>query len=126
MRKTRLDLGLLQKDVARIIGVTTDSVTNWEKNRSSPSPRFIPRITRFLGYVPYDTSTLAFGERIVFMRRLCGVSQKELAHRLEVDPTTLARWERGKSRPVGTHMERLETIFNASPVGAGWDCVPFR
>jgi DNA-binding XRE family transcriptional regulator len=63
MRRTRLDLGHRQKDVAQIIGVTTDSVTNWEKNRSSPSLLFIPRITRFLSYMPYDTSTLAFKDR---------------------------------------------------------------
>jgi len=33
IRKKRMELKLLQKDVARILGVTEDSITNWEKNR---------------------------------------------------------------------------------------------
>ena len=52
IRKKRLDLGLLQKEVARLLGVDTDSVTNWEKNRYVPRRHLIPRIVEFLGYVP--------------------------------------------------------------------------
>ena len=36
VRARRLDLGLFQKDVAELVGVSTDTVTNWEKNRSEP------------------------------------------------------------------------------------------
>ena len=68
-------------------------------------------VIQFLGYVPYDTSTLAFGDRLVFMRRLSGISQKELAHRLDVDPTTLARWERGKGRPLEWHQKRMDSCL---------------
>ncbi|MBI1805486.1 MAG: helix-turn-helix transcriptional regulator [Ignavibacteria bacterium] len=38
IRKRRLDLGLHQKDVAARVNATTSSVTNWEKNRTSPTP----------------------------------------------------------------------------------------
>jgi DNA-binding transcriptional regulator YiaG len=34
IRKKRMELKLLQKDVARICGVTEDCITNWGKNRS--------------------------------------------------------------------------------------------
>ena len=37
IRARRLNLGLLQKDVAEIIGVTTDTITNWDKNRLDPT-----------------------------------------------------------------------------------------
>ena len=53
LRKKRLDLGLLQRDVARRLGVDTASVTNWEKNHNVPMPQLIPRIIEFLGYVPF-------------------------------------------------------------------------
>ena len=53
IRKKRLDLGLLQKEVAQHVGVDTNSVTNWEKGHTSPRLHIIPRIMEFLGYVPF-------------------------------------------------------------------------
>ena len=52
IRARRLDLGLLQKDVAEIIGVTTDTIANWEKNRHHPMRCHYMRINTFLGYSP--------------------------------------------------------------------------
>lgn len=52
VRARRLDLGLYQQDVAKRIGVSTDTVTNWEKNRATPTPRTWPDIIEFLGYDP--------------------------------------------------------------------------
>lgn len=50
IRAKRLDLGLLQKDVAKIIGVCEDTITYWEMNRTKPYKRFMPSIDTFLGY----------------------------------------------------------------------------
>lgn len=52
MRKRRLDLGLLQREVAARLGVTESTVTNWELNRTSPKIRFLPGIIALLGYDP--------------------------------------------------------------------------
>ena len=51
--KKRLDLNLKQSDVAKIIDVTTDTVINWELNRSKPMLHLIPKVILFLGY-PID------------------------------------------------------------------------
>ncbi|MGB3480245.1 MAG: helix-turn-helix transcriptional regulator [bacterium] len=48
MRKKRMDLGLFQKDVAKIMGVATDTITLWEKGRKEPSKRYLKRIEQFL------------------------------------------------------------------------------
>ena len=50
IRKKRLDLGLLQKEVAERIGVGKTTIYNWEKNRTTPASRFRRRIIQFLGY----------------------------------------------------------------------------
>jgi DNA-binding XRE family transcriptional regulator len=55
LRKRRLDLGLLQCDVAEKLQVNPMTVCNWETNRTSPQLRFMPRIIAFLGYNPHDT-----------------------------------------------------------------------
>ena len=41
-------MGLFQKDVARIIGISTDTVTNWEKDRTKPSLKNLSKIEQFL------------------------------------------------------------------------------
>jgi len=56
-------------------------------------------IVEFLGYVPYDTSAISVGEKIVSYRKLLGLSQKRLAHQLGIDPSTLSKWERDKRQP---------------------------
>ena len=52
IRKKRLYLNLLQSDVARIINVTTDTIINWELNRTNPASSQISKINLFLGYLP--------------------------------------------------------------------------
>jgi transcriptional regulator with XRE-family HTH domain len=52
IRKKRLDLGLLQAEVAERVGVTASTIFNWERNRVSPQARHIRKIIRFLGYKP--------------------------------------------------------------------------
>lgn len=47
IRKKRIELKLLQKDVSKFLGVTEDSITNWEKNRSVPQIHFLPGIINF-------------------------------------------------------------------------------
>ena len=91
----------MQREVAERIGITASTIWNWEASHSSPQLRFIPRIVAFLGYNPYDTQSGSLDERIVACRRAAGLSQKELARRLGVDPTTLGRWERGESMSHG-------------------------
>src|SRR5665647_3168855 len=57
LKNRRIELGLLQKDVANVIGVCEDSITFWENNRSIPSVMYYPKIIQFLGYVPFDVDS---------------------------------------------------------------------
>ena len=48
LSKRRLDLGLLQNEVAERLGVDESTVCNWEKNRHAPSARSMPEMLTFL------------------------------------------------------------------------------
>ncbi|MFH1277565.1 MAG: helix-turn-helix transcriptional regulator [Candidatus Eisenbacteria bacterium] len=52
LRKRRMDLGLLQREVAERLGVAKDTYRFWECNRARPLPRQWEGIIRFLGYRP--------------------------------------------------------------------------
>ena len=110
IRKRRLGLKMLQKDVAEQLGVGKTSVFNWEGNASSPDIQYMPAIIDFLGYDPLPTAnTLA--EQLVRKRTSLGLSQKESAERLGVDPGTLAKWEQGKREPQGVFLERVKRFL---------------
>ena len=107
LRKRRLDLGLLQKEIAKEIGVNKSTITNWELNHNFPELRYIPAIIEFLGYWPYDTPGDNLGQQILAKRTMLGLSQKKLAYHLGVDPSTLGRWEHIGGQPSLEHRKRL-------------------
>lgn len=53
LRRRRLELGLLQREVAERLGVDEATVYNWEGNRTTPAQLQWPQIIAFLGYVPF-------------------------------------------------------------------------
>ena len=112
IRKRRLDLGLFQKQVAKFIGVTTSTVTNWEKNRNKPECKHYPKITDFLGYCPYEQLE-SIGERLRRNRFYLGKTQAEMAEMLNVDPTTLSRWERNISSTSSRYYDENPRLARA-------------
>lgn len=109
VRTRRLDLGLRQRDVADQIGVATSTVTNWEKGRTTPDFRVMPKVIDFLGYEPVDAARVPTrGAAIVQFRRSRGISQKELAWVLGVDPGTVGKWETGRGWPAGMLLSRIQ------------------
>jgi transcriptional regulator with XRE-family HTH domain len=81
--------------VAEQIGVDKCSIVNWEGNHSNPALQYMPAIIE-LGYNPLRPAT-NWAERLIRHRMTHGLTQKESARRIGVDPSTLARWERGAS-----------------------------
>ncbi len=108
IKKRRLDVNLLQKDVAGILGVDTATIINWERNRCRPTLQVVPKIVRFLEYDPFPvTERQSIGEAIKAYRLMNGLSLKKLAMTLGVDPATLARWEKGQSKLSQELVKRL-------------------
>ena len=93
------------------IGVDKTSVVNWEANRCNPEIRYMPPIIRFLGYDPLPHVT-TLGERLVWRRITLGLTKKEAAQSLAVDPGTLAKWERGEREPVGRFLDLVKRFLD--------------
>jgi len=114
LRKKRLDLKLFQKNVAMTIGVDTLTVCNWENNLTTSRLRLLPKVFAFLGYNPVEIKGSTLVERIKQYRIQKGLSLRKLARELDIDPGTLARWERNVEFPraalkirVNGFLERL-------------------
>jgi site-specific DNA recombinase len=102
IRRRRILMKLLQKQVGQQFGVDASTIHNWETNIAKPGVKYMPAIIRFLGYNPLPPATPdSWSERLVRCRKALGITQKESARQIGVDPCTLARWERGDREPTG-------------------------
>ncbi len=112
IRKRRMELKLLQSDVAECFDVSTDCITFWEKNRSNPQIKFFPKIISFLGYNPlaFDESTLS--GKIKAYRYRTGTTSYMLANLLKVDQSTVTEWENGKRIPAPKHLIKLKALLD--------------
>ena len=108
LRKVRLDRGLSQKEAARAIGVSHKTYEYWETSRTrAAAVRHWPAILAFLGYDPRPAAD-TFGARVRAAREAEGLSERELARQLGLDPATVGAWERDAVRRP---FPRIRAIF---------------
>jgi transcriptional regulator with XRE-family HTH domain len=112
LKKRRRDLGLLQREAAAIMGVSTATAVNWEKGKSKPvAAQFKPAMD-FLGYDP-SPEPQTLGQRLEAKQRSLGVSQAQVARHLEWDPGSLRRYLDGTWQLSPDRRDALEAFLNA-------------
>lgn len=109
IRKRRIDLGLFQKEVASIIGISTDCITYWENGRAQPQIHY-PKIISFLEYYPFEESD-TFDGRITKYRRMNGLTYKQVGKIIGVAGSTVASWEAGKTMPNSSVIKHIYKIL---------------
>lgn len=103
--KKRMDLGLLQREVAEIIGVTESSIWNWEHG-TEPELQYKPRIINFLGDVPFDCLDDTVG-RLGWYKRAMGMNLDHLGEAMGRDPEQLSDWLNVKHYPFTKNWEKI-------------------
>lgn len=118
VRKRRLFLKLSQPQLAKLLGVSTETILNWELDYKKPSINHIGKLIQFLGYDPESPSSNSIADLLLAKRRELGWTQKVAARNLGVDPCTWSSWECG-----GTIMMRKHRRVVASFLGAAEEIV---
>jgi transcriptional regulator with XRE-family HTH domain len=112
LKKRRRQLGLLQRETAEMLGVSKDTVVNWEKDKTKPVAAQFRPVVAFLGYDPApEPQTLA--ERVEAKRRRLGASLAQVARYLGWDPGSLRRYLDGTWRISLDRRDALEVFLNA-------------
>ena len=109
IRKKRMDLGLLQREVAEIIGVTESSVWNWEHG-TEPELQYNPKIISFLGYVPFEFPDDTLG-RLAWYRKVNALSVVKLGEEISIHPDQLYEWLGAKRRPFNKSLQKIERFL---------------
>lgn len=113
LKARRLDLGLRQRDVAKVLGVSPSSVRHWELGQKVPKLQYQPVLGGFLGE---ELSAIepgaTFPHTLRAARRAMGLSQRRLAELVGFGcPDTVADWENGVRMPMPGHLERVKQFF---------------
>ncbi|MEO5906284.1 MAG: helix-turn-helix transcriptional regulator [Saprospiraceae bacterium] len=111
LRKVRLDRRLSQPQVAKMLKVTTDSITGWELNRYEPQARLASRVIQFLGYKPFPEEGLSLGKKLFFARLLSGMTQKQVASKIDCDESNLRYIELDKRTPGQMTLAKIQKFI---------------
>ena len=121
IRKKRMDSGLLQREVAEIIGVSTGAVELWELRNHEPHPHSWPCVISFLGYEPYPPPKTT-AEKVKAVRRRLGLTSRELADRFQADPGAITRWEAGGVIRKESHRKTFSGLCELLGLSEGKAC----
>jgi DNA-binding transcriptional regulator YiaG len=128
IRAIRLRLGVSQAKFGKLLGVSTNTVSGWEKGRTSPRERSLRAINELAVGKPIDASHARFvgapegtntvpekapdkeqltPEDIARIRADAGLSQSAMARKIGVSVNTIGNWENGHSHPRGSNLQKL-------------------
>ena len=119
LKKKRFQAGLRQAQIARILRVSSRTLSLWECDRIYPAWAFQPRIIAYLGYDPFtetglkntkgnEPSCVAFlspdapvsiGQKIRHFRLKSRKTRLQLANEWGISPKTLWGWETNRWQP---------------------------
>ena len=74
VKKRRLELELMQKEVGKFFGISEETIYNWESRRNQPDIKLIPKIIKFLGYVSFEPEGDDLINRLKFYKFINGLT----------------------------------------------------
>ena len=112
LKKRRQELQLRQRDVAKILGVSKESISDWETDETMMRAEYYPATITVLGYNPFLVDVLNLAERLKNYRKSHDLSQEAIGKLIGVNEGTILRWETGKYIPQPSKLKLLEKILN--------------
>ncbi len=111
IRYIRIRKQLFQREVAKIIGVKSTTLENWESNRTQPLLELLPRVFDFLGYVPNQyMDNLRLQNPIFQYRAKNRLGVKAMADLLGVNKSTILSWETGRISMSESHWFSFKSL----------------
>ena len=118
IKATRKNAGLTQKELAQKMGLSFQSIAQWENDLRKPKIETLKKIADALE-CPIDTFTTddfdeeipspsLIGRKIRDCRIAVGLTQQELATKIGVDGATVGRYERGELKIKAETLKKIE------------------
>lgn len=119
---------LTQRQLAQKTNTSQQSIASWESGERKPKLDAINKIAEYFNVstdyllqgAPNENSLAHFqgktlGERLAFLRKNAGLTQAEVADRLQVGQDSYSNWENGVRTPIYPIIEKLAEFFGVTP-----------
>lgn len=138
LKELRIQAHLSQASLGYRLGVSFQTINNWEKHRSGTSAEMLERIEKELGQAPDDIKESFAGrpkhDEAYYLGGIAGTegeehtfrylrmrlrkTQKEVAELLKVDRMTYNRWETYKQPLISEiYYQQILALFGEIPIG---------
>lgn len=132
-KRERERAGLSQTQLARICGLSGPMISCMERGKSAGSEKVLMAVARALGLSPEwlrsglgkrecdlpafrDAAPQPFSERLRQLRKVAGLSQRQLANFVGVSTSAVSCWETGtREVPAGDNLIRLSQALGLDP-----------
>ena len=112
IRKIRLDRGLKLEDLAKIVGVSTGTVSHWEYQKRMPQIYTFPAIIKFLGYDPLFIDSDTILAKIENYRRTHGLTYKKLARLASIGNEVIREIVKGNHEKYPQALQKVLNIID--------------
>lgn len=122
LKDYRIENQLTQSDLAKMLGVTKQTVINYENGKTYPREENLKEIESVLDlgmsyfFEMGEHMIENFSINLASLRKQKGLSQKELAQELGISSQTISNIENKSAYPTFTNLEKIAKFFNASPI----------
>ena len=133
--KQRERLGLSQKRLAHKVGVSSDTIADWEKGQTKPSPWLLRILAACFAHggrpinsvrtSKPDRASLSkrmrqsLAHHLKMRRRELGLSQAQAAERMGTTVWAIRGWEQGKYTPKPPHLHSIMQFLKYVPEDIG-------
>jgi len=128
IKERRRALGLSQKQLGKVVGVTYANISHWEQGVNNPRPNKLQRLSNALdttieyllngaGELWAERRIKRFSDRLRAARVLNCLTQDELAEKVGVTSACVSQWELGIVKP---RPNKLDAISVALDVSVDW------
>ena len=129
IRFCREELGLTQKELGYIFGVTDTAVRSWENSRDAmPLPKLIKFCNMYdlsmdfvcglsrrnISYGKFETDKVKIGKRLKKLRISLNLTQQELSDECKIAQTTYSGYETGNSLINTSNLYYICKTYNVS------------
>jgi DNA-binding transcriptional regulator YiaG len=109
IRSIREEYGLTRSKFAEEVGVSVQTVYNWEQGQTEPGSENMEIIQNLETHEENEEETFT-GDDIKDLRQEKNLSQSELAEQLDVSAGTVSNWEREESNPGSSMVEQIKSL----------------
>lgn len=120
IKKARKKAGMTQKELAQKLGLSFQSIAQWENDLRNPKVETLRKIANALECDPAEldsslASSMSVGDNIRYWRKFAGMTQKDLAQKTGLDSETIQKYEIGKLEPSKKALQNVATALDELP-----------